>query len=211
MNHPTRGEWVEYIYEELEPPEQERLAGHLEACAECRRAVEDWQAVMGGLDAWELKEPARTVRVLPRLVRWAVAAAVLIAVGYGIGRLGGPDVAALRAELEPAIREAVLQEVEQRWQASLALSEARLRAEMDEKAVEAASAASSAAAGLITEYAQALDSVRRSDLLALARLTDQELRRTKWQMASALAYARPASGGPAGATSPDLEQEGGVQ
>ena len=60
-------------------------------------------------------------------------------------------------------------------------------------------------------HRQAFDNVRRSDLLALARVTDQELRRTRWQVSNALAYARPDSGVPADAIDPVLEQEGGVQ
>lgn len=208
MNHPTREQWMDYVYGECEPGEQARFAEHLDGCSECRRAVASWRGVLGELDAYQVTEPARRRAWMPRLARWAAAAAVVIAIGYGLGRASAPDADALRAQIEPAVREAVGRDMRAEWQADLAVARAELSREADERALRTLGTANFAAASLIAEYVEAFDNVRRSDLLALATVTEQELRRTRWQLAGAVARARPASSPSTMPESPAVEEGG---
>ena len=190
MSHPTREQWTDYLYGECEPAEEARLTEHLETCPECRRAVDSWRGVMGGLDAYQVAAPARRRAWLPRLARWAAAAAVLIAFGYGLGRAAGPDTEELRAHVESAMRA--------RWQADLAAAREELTRESEERARLTLETARSAAASLVAEYVQAFDNVRRSDLLALAAATGEELLRTRRQLAAVVrtGLASPARAAP---------------
>jgi hypothetical protein len=185
MSHPTRVQWTDYLYDECEPAEEARLAEHLNDCPECRRILESWRSALGELDAYVAAAPARRRPWLARLRRWAAAAAVLLAVGYGLGRAAAPDAEALRMQIEPAMRA--------QWQADLAAAREELTRESEERALATLDTARSAAASLIAGYARAFDNVRRSDLRTLAAATEQELRRTRWQLANAVAGAQPAS------------------
>jgi len=208
INHPTREKWMDYLYGECEPDDQARLGEHLDACPDCRREVTSWRGVLGELDTYAVAKPVRRRTWVPRLARWAVAAAVLIAVGYGLGRAPATDVQALRAQIEPALREAVARQMRAEWQADLAAARAELSREADERALWTLSTANSVAASLMAEYVEAFDNVRRSDLLALATVTEQELRRTRWQLAGAVARARPASSPWTMPESPAVEEGG---
>ena len=202
MSHPSREQWTEYVYGEHDPAGRADMEEHLRSCKECRVTLSSWRAVMGELDRWEVHEPARRPGFLRRALPWAAAAALMLAVGYGLGRLSPAtpvDRAALKAELEPFIRQAA-QEMEARWQASLTAAQDQVRREildqvrreMNNTALATLEAAESTTSDLLGQYAQSLDSARRSDLLAVASLSERELWRTKWQLASMLAYALPA-------------------
>ena len=75
MNHPTREEWMSYLYDELNASERANLKTHLRGCAECAAKVSDWQAARTNLDAWQLRSlrtelpamPTRNILSLPVL------------------------------------------------------------------------------------------------------------------------------------------------
>ncbi len=46
MNHPTREEWMSYLYDELTAEEHSGLAAHLAVCPECKTRFS------GGFDDW---------------------------------------------------------------------------------------------------------------------------------------------------------------
>jgi anti-sigma factor RsiW len=46
--HPET-ELIPYLRHELAPPDRERVAGHLDGCAECRRAVEEFRDLLNDL------------------------------------------------------------------------------------------------------------------------------------------------------------------
>ena len=48
----VRRELASLLYDELDPSERERLEGHLEHCAECRRVRDELGHVQGLLAAW---------------------------------------------------------------------------------------------------------------------------------------------------------------
>ncbi len=179
---------MEYLYGELDRRTRSALEEHLKSCDECRRSLAEWRGAMGELDAWKVGGRRPVVLWLRPALRWAVAALLLLAVGFGVGRVssrGTADAEELRAE----------------WRAALADAESRLREEIradvqediNETALATLSTANADATRLMNRYAAAFDSTRRDDLLTLAALTEQEFARTRRQMASALTYTGPAA------------------
>ena len=107
---------MEWLYGELSREEQARLATHLNECAECRAGVEQWQGAMKTLDEWKTA-PLRSRTVAPqRIVKWGIAAALMLAAGFGAGRFVSPaaaDPAALRASLKKEILAELKQQQQQ--------------------------------------------------------------------------------------------------
>jgi hypothetical protein len=101
MNHPTREEWMSYLYDELPSPRRTDLQAHLGVCPDCKRSVEGWRRTLAHLDAWDATPPRRKPAVLPLVVRWAAAAGLVLGVGFLVGRASAPavDTAQLRTEL----------------------------------------------------------------------------------------------------------------
>jgi len=207
MNHPTSEEWMSYLYNELTAVEHANLASHLAVCPDCQSKVSDWRAARSNLDAWRLPPKHPAVGPSRSVVRWAAAAAVLLGVGFGIGRLASTTVTAekVRAEIEPKMRQELRQEIGQ-----------RLREELDKVASATLAASSEQAKQLLAEYAKAietkhaednqaiyaaldkLESQRVADLVSLKKeldtvavLTDVGLRRTQQQLVQLADYTQP--------------------
>ena len=108
MKHPAPEEWAAYVFGEASPQRKRELNEHLADCAECAQEVGGWQRSLGRLDQWELPpRNGRPASVLPAL-RLALAACLLLLLGFGFGRLfsspaSGQSVAALRAELQQTL------------------------------------------------------------------------------------------------------------
>ena len=86
-NHPSRSQWLGWLYGECTRREHARLASHFGACGECRGRVDRWRAVMRELNAGALpkSQPART-GWLP-VVKWTAAAVLVLGIGFVLGRL----------------------------------------------------------------------------------------------------------------------------
>jgi len=210
MNHPNREEWMSYLYDELTAEEHSTLAAHLAVCPDCKTRVNDWRSARRSLDAWQL--PARPARVpLQRpLVRWAAAAALMIGIGFGVGRFATPATAnagKIRAAIEPEIRQKLRQEFTQ-----------LLRDELDKAASATLAASGEQTKHWVEDYAQALetkrteesqaiyaalnklDSQRLADLVLLkmdldtvAVQTDAGLRRARQELVQLTDYTQPAN------------------
>src|SRR5215212_3026159 len=93
MKHPNRNEWVPYVCGEATPDAVQTLNQHLAECADCRAVVENWRRTLQRLDAWQL--PARRSRrsVAGPVIKWAAAAALVLGIGFALGRAisPGPD------------------------------------------------------------------------------------------------------------------------
>lgn len=141
MNHPGPEEWGAYLYGELAARKRVALEAHLVQCPECKANVDLWRRVMAELDTCKLQGRQRRVLRLWRGVRWAarhaVAAVLILAVGYGGGRLSAPRAldaeqlqtslaASLRPSLEAVIRQDLLEDLDRRWQLALAASHVQL-------------------------------------------------------------------------------------
>src|SRR4051794_10926097 len=93
MNHPTREELTDYLYQDLPALRHDEVRTHLNACDECRGIVASWQEVRGALRAWtiangpQVAEPARRSTAAWSVAKWAVAASVFITCGFALARL----------------------------------------------------------------------------------------------------------------------------
>ncbi len=110
MKHPIPEEWMSYLYDECGAAEKRQLDSHLADCAECRSQVTVWRGAQDalGADRASLVRPGRPVVWRPMALR-ALAAAAVLALGIGLGRLGTMSRADLRNEMAA---------VRQQWEAS---------------------------------------------------------------------------------------------
>ena len=112
MNHPTREEWVPYVFGEAKSEVRQQLNAHLSQCPDCRKEIDSWKASLKLLDSWKLPRIPKPVPVFSPLLNWAAAAAVIMLLGFGIGRLTArADVQKVRAALEPELRRELTQEI----------------------------------------------------------------------------------------------------
>jgi hypothetical protein len=114
MNHPKPEQWATYVCGEATSQLRRQLQAHLEDCPECRRHVERWQRSASRLKAWKLLSVRTSLRLASRL-EWAVAALVVLAIGFALGRFAGTDavVEKARARLEPQLRQSLREEMDQ--------------------------------------------------------------------------------------------------
>jgi anti-sigma factor RsiW len=91
-----------FLYRELPAKRKNELQAHLGHCPDCSADIKAWQAGMQALDTWKLPArrpaPAQWVPVL----KWAAAAAVILAFGFALGRRSAPaagELAALKSSV----------------------------------------------------------------------------------------------------------------
>lgn len=158
MNHPSHEEWMSYFYGELNHSERSVLEAHLEECQACASQASGWQAARKSLDAWPLRKVKARHTPVPGLLKWAVAAAFVLCVGFGVGRLSAPsvDAAAIRAAIEPEIRSQVRQELSQ-W----------VRDEVRQTASRTLASAQEQSAKLLADYDATLSAKRANDQKAI--------------------------------------------
>ncbi|HKS36726.1 MAG TPA: zf-HC2 domain-containing protein, partial [Verrucomicrobiae bacterium] len=152
MNHPTREEWMSYLYDELTGEPHANLAAHLAVCPECKVKVAEWRGLKMDLNAWQIAtKPARVVWNRPWL-RWAAAAVVMLSAGFGAGRLSMSALAdpeELRAAIEPSIRQQLRTEFVQ-----------ILREELDKSSAATLAAANTQTKELVGDFAKAYEQNR---------------------------------------------------
>ena len=170
MNHPTREEWMSYLYGELTAEEHSSLAAHLAVCPDCKTRVGDWRAARRNLDAWQLPARRGRVRLQLPVLRWAAAAALVIGIGFGVGRFATPATAnagKIRAAIEPEIRQQLRQEFTQ-----------LLREELDKAASATLAASGEQTKHWVEDYARAFEAKRAQDRQAIdAALDNMESQR----------------------------------
>jgi hypothetical protein len=86
VNHPSATEWMTFLYEEVAPQQKRELQAHLVQCAACAEQVKGWRAGMTILDEWSLPTLRRAPRRWQPTVKWAAAAALVLSVGFAVGR-----------------------------------------------------------------------------------------------------------------------------
>ena len=203
MNHPERGNWVPFLDGEVTPDVRQQLRTHLEVCAECRDELEHWKRSLARLDAWKLPRSRKPAELLVPVLKWATAAALVVGVGFAIGRTtaGGSNNAKEHAALKLQIKQELQQEL-----AQLA------REEVSRATPATLAAARSEANKLLAAYATNLETQRDTDnqviRTALERLqaqnislkreldtvavnTDVGLQQTEQQLAQLAVYKQP--------------------
>jgi Putative zinc-finger len=105
MKHPEREEWIPFIFGEADAGRKRQLESHLDDCAECREEIQSWQRSLGRLDSWKLPPVAKRPTSFAPLMKWAAAAAVVLCVGFAMGRSSAhADAEKLRAAVERDLR-----------------------------------------------------------------------------------------------------------
>jgi anti-sigma factor RsiW len=116
MKHPGGEEWMAWLYGEVPRAEKTRLAAHLKDCSECRADVRRWEKARQALDFGKVTPPRARARVLEPLVKWGIAAGLMLGIGFGVGRLTSPataDSQTLRASLKAQLHDELLAELQQ--------------------------------------------------------------------------------------------------
>ncbi|MDB6067572.1 MAG: putative transrane anti-sigma factor [Pedosphaera sp.] len=120
MKHPAREAWMAYLYGELSRKDHARLAAHQKACADCRSNLQSWQSTMQGLDQYQLKHVRTSARPRQPILKWAAAAALILGIGFGLGKFltnASADTVASRAALKAEIRAELVAELKQQKEA----------------------------------------------------------------------------------------------
>lgn len=102
LKHPDSSERMSFLYDECAPERRRELEAHLAACPTCAGQVQTWRSSMNALDDWPLPAKRHVRRQRVPVLKWAAAAAVVLAVGIGIGRQTSnarAEVAALRGSI----------------------------------------------------------------------------------------------------------------
>jgi hypothetical protein len=119
MKHPSREELTLHLLGEAPAEARRHIAEHLQTCPGCAAQVAAWRGTLRRLDAWRLRPPsaaraARAAWATP-VWRWAVAAALVLGIGFALGRGLTPSLnseetrRALAAELRQEIQQSIQQ------------------------------------------------------------------------------------------------------
>jgi hypothetical protein len=144
MKHPTSEDWTLYLSDEVPPEQRAVFAEHLRDCRICAADCAAIERTAKRLRDWEFPAhvPARAPWAAPML-KWSVAAALVLGAGFAWGRFSAPpaaDLETMRSELQISIKASLaidFQKALDRTQAqsaeALAALEARLSAASDEQ------------------------------------------------------------------------------
>ena len=107
MSHPTNEEWGLYLFNEAPPELHRKLKSHLNQCPSCAAEVRAMQQTITRLDEWKVAPtPRRTIPLQPPVLRWAIAALIVMGIGIGFGRLIAPqpvNAEQLRSEIKASL------------------------------------------------------------------------------------------------------------
>lgn len=206
MKHPEREEWVPFLFGEASPADQHRLQTHLQHCDQCRHQIETWQRSRLLLDEWKLPRPPQPLIFAP-WARWAAAAAIVLALGFGIGRLSPhpPSAEQLRAAIAPELHRQVQQEVAQAVRSEAARTTAAwltasnqrldnlfagLAETLEKSGAQDRLAFSAALDRLQTQYAADFLALKK-DVDTIAVNADAGLRQAEQQLVHLAGYSQP--------------------
>ena len=159
LNHPESGEWMGFLYGEIAAPRRRELRAHLEQCPACTSQVKSWRASLSDLDEWHVPTRRASAGGWMPVLRWATAAAAVLAVGMGMGRMMSPSAREV-AELKASV-------------AQLSQSVRQNNGSDNVGAIaEATTAANAETVRLLTQYTALQENQRTADQLALKDVLD---------------------------------------
>ena len=205
MTHPTREEWMSYLYDDAPSSTKATLAQHLETCPACQKSVDEWQSVKQSLDSWKLPKRSLSVQFFQPVLKWGMAAAFAVGLGYGLGRFSVPaaSVETLRAGIENSLRASIETEVQSRlvqklgaeFKVLLVTAQTQLIDRMDTLAAKTLTESSDQTQGLLIGYTEAIKNLDarltrqgtdiralRNDTETVAVLTEAGFRRSEQQL-----------------------------
>jgi hypothetical protein len=144
-------------------------ADHVAQCAECAAEVDSWRRTINRLEhfEWSARQTRRSTIVSPAF-KWALAAGLVLCVGFGLGRFSGPNA----AEIQASVKAEVSRDLQK--QLAMALREQR-KSQVDSNAI----------LGLLADLRDQQDRnyiSLRKDLETLASTADARLQSTRRQM-----------------------------
>jgi len=161
MKHPTKEEWMSYLYDESPAESRESLRAHLKDCAACRAQIEIWQGATRQMNEWQLPR-LRKVSRSRAFARWAAAAAIAT-----LAVIGATNILAMKREVKQ-LRADVQTQVQR-----------ELNAAFVQVMEQASKSASAEAQTLIAAVVEKLEEKRLSDqqaiLTALQKLNAQRI------------------------------------
>jgi hypothetical protein len=149
MKHPTREEWMSFLYDELPTEARAELQTHLGECGECRTQMNAWQGAARQMSEWRLP-PRRKMASTQTFARWAIAAAIV-----GLGVIGGARLISLNNEvkqLRTEMRQQLMAELRRDFDSALA-----------DATEQAAKSATAEAEAVISAVAQKWEEKRLTD------------------------------------------------
>lgn len=172
MNHPKSEDWVLFAYGEATPQSQTELERHLQECPECQATVQTLKTTMRQLDTWKVPQPRQARPTFLPVVKWAMAASVVLLLGFTAGRVTAkPDATAIRAALLPELREQVKSEVAR-----------MVRTEVAHASALTLTTAADNADKVAATYANAIYASLKQDVDTVALHADASLRKTALQL-----------------------------
>jgi hypothetical protein len=207
MNHPSNEEWGLYVFGEAPPELQRKLKTHLGECEQCAADVAAMQGTLHKLDAWQIPSTPRRVHQLEPMLKFAMAAAIVLAIGVGLGRFSAPkspDVALLKTELMAQVDSALAQNAA--FSSNLlAAAEIRLAQQTDlalqsfgREILETVNVAREQDRAAVQNVIDQIKRQRETDYVSLRRdletvaaATDQGLRRAQASLLEIAANANP--------------------
>jgi hypothetical protein len=200
MKHPSTEEWMDFLYEEIDPTKKSTLAAHLRGCSTCQDSVKGWQQGMRSLDTWQL--PANRSwhsSAWAPWLKWAAVAMVCASAGFAGARISTRHEAGmLRASIEQPLRMRIAQDLKEQIagqiQTELKTALASARTEISQELLQAQQAslislakAQAETQQLLTELARTSAENRTEDQKALlAALSDLQTLRKELETVAVL-------------------------
>ncbi len=105
MTHPTREDWMSYLYDELPAERRSTLRMHLDSCTDCRAQMQAWERAAHSLNDFALP-PRRKGARGSTIARWAIAAALVAFAAIGAMRVAAlnREVKQLRADMQGSFK-----------------------------------------------------------------------------------------------------------
>jgi anti-sigma factor RsiW len=151
VNHPEPAVWMDFLYGEIDAPKKAELQSHLDQCPACAAQMKTWQESRTSLDAWTVpSRPGAARKPSAAPLKWAAAAAVLLALGFLLGRASSRNAAEI-AQLRGSV-------------ANLA---ALVQQQSQAGATNAIAVAHADARQLLADYARSQETQRADDRQAL--------------------------------------------
>ena len=99
---------MSYLYGEIPDEMRADLKAHLLACPPCKASVNSWQGTMRELSSWNLSSRTTRAPIANPLLKWGMAALLVLGLSFGLGRLSArtaPDLKQIQTALAPTLRE----------------------------------------------------------------------------------------------------------
>jgi len=175
MNHPKREEWTPYLFGEATGEDLRKLENHLQECQECAAHVESSRRTLARMNQWQVP-PKRTHSVPAQLlIKWAVAAAIVLGTGFGLGRWTDASAPSSTGQgLDSLIKASVAAETQQVF-ARVQGDFTNALAQLETRLARAQNGETRQLATLLVEY---MDKARAEDREATQTLVGQIQRQT---------------------------------